>query len=621
VCGNTYTKSQCIDYRYEDLAPPPFELTLGSLRGQFAQETITEQVLYSCALSPGILTPLRMITSQPEIVDYRIYLHEKTDNPNTCSFDPNVPATALPLDRPAQFPLTEIESSQLRTGLMLVPNSSQGFVIRVEATNRCGRKTTKQLCVKILPPPDPATANFTITNHTSTFASTPNLGSVPSSTVYDCAASKLDFQLGSVTGNEPGKQFTWKLEAIPADNACAINGSPTLIGSGDETNLPPTQSLSSYVTPGQKYLVKLTVQNACNTESSQWVCLDVKPTPDDVVADFTITPEKGTWPVAYLCGNIPFVDNSTNAIAPQWKLEISEASDATCNFVASPPVFAHQAYQTGTANIADLKAYTSNALQGGKYYRVKYLLKDVCTPEQETTKCMRVENGVTPVAGLKVQVASGSYINLSTDINAPTSSCFTQVPNILENSNTTISTFDLKIETLAACSTGANVNVIHQTTSEPFDPTKFGLRQARLNETPPMNTRFSFIFGQDRCYKITYKVFNECGASEDFIGYLRTNETDCRISSKINALNASALTAYPNPTSGLVDFQISLPAAQTVSLSVVDLNGRVVRQVLENEMLPEGISNVSTNLENLPAGIYLYRLNGDTFLQGRLIKQ
>jgi len=62
-----------------------------------------------------------------------------------------------------------------------------------------------------------------------------------------------------------------------------------------------------------------------------------------------------------------------------------------------------------------------------------------------------------------------------------------------------------------------------------------------------------------------------------------------------------------NPVVGTVSIPFSLPASGAVSLSVYDLSGRVVLDLIDGELL-NGEHSVTWNSENIPAGVYVYRL-------------
>ena len=64
---------------------------------------------------------------------------------------------------------------------------------------------------------------------------------------------------------------------------------------------------------------------------------------------------------------------------------------------------------------------------------------------------------------------------------------------------------------------------------------------------------------------------------------------------------------YPNPTSGNVWFEISLPEAAAVRVAVYDLLGRQI-DIVAHDVLPSGRHVLDWNASTSPAGMYLYQV-------------
>jgi len=74
----------------------------------------------------------------------------------------------------------------------------------------------------------------------------------------------------------------------------------------------------------------------------------------------------------------------------------------------------------------------------------------------------------------------------------------------------------------------------------------------------------------------------------------------------------STIDIYPNPTTGVFNFQFTIYNLQTVSVKIYDVHGREVAVVVDREM-PAGDHTVQWESEGLPAGIYFYRLTTDDY--------
>jgi hypothetical protein len=82
----------------------------------------------------------------------------------------------------------------------------------------------------------------------------------------------------------------------------------------------------------------------------------------------------------------------------------------------------------------------------------------------------------------------------------------------------------------------------------------------------------------------------------------------------------SAVSCYPNPTSGIVDFRFSMVDFRGVSLKVYDAHGREVAKVQDGRW--PGDQVVRWDAGAMPAGIYYYRLTTDDqrLTTGKIVK-
>jgi len=77
--------------------------------------------------------------------------------------------------------------------------------------------------------------------------------------------------------------------------------------------------------------------------------------------------------------------------------------------------------------------------------------------------------------------------------------------------------------------------------------------------------------------------------------------------------------AYPSPARGAVNFAYSLPADGRVVLAIYDLSGRRIATPVDS-VQTAGRHEVSWNCEEIPSGVYLYRLEtGAGTLTKRLV--
>lgn len=79
---------------------------------------------------------------------------------------------------------------------------------------------------------------------------------------------------------------------------------------------------------------------------------------------------------------------------------------------------------------------------------------------------------------------------------------------------------------------------------------------------------------------------------------------------------------FPNPTTGASQAGIYLPELATVSITIIDVSGKVVGSPVQNVTLANGRNVQNLETESLQPGVYLVHLvvNGEKFVQ-RLVKQ
>ncbi len=66
---------------------------------------------------------------------------------------------------------------------------------------------------------------------------------------------------------------------------------------------------------------------------------------------------------------------------------------------------------------------------------------------------------------------------------------------------------------------------------------------------------------------------------------------------------------YPNPFNPSTNISYSLPSNSTVSITIYDINGRKVAELLRNENKSAGSHTSSFNASSLASGVYLYRID------------
>ncbi|MBJ7428035.1 MAG: DUF4331 family protein [Bacteroidia bacterium] len=79
----------------------------------------------------------------------------------------------------------------------------------------------------------------------------------------------------------------------------------------------------------------------------------------------------------------------------------------------------------------------------------------------------------------------------------------------------------------------------------------------------------------------------------------------------IGTRNGMVASNYPNPFNGNTTIKYNLVSASQVSVVVIDMNGKTVATLLNNEQQTAGIQTVDFNSSNLPTGIYFAKISSD----------
>jgi hypothetical protein len=72
---------------------------------------------------------------------------------------------------------------------------------------------------------------------------------------------------------------------------------------------------------------------------------------------------------------------------------------------------------------------------------------------------------------------------------------------------------------------------------------------------------------------------------------------------------------YPNPVNDKMTVGFSLAKPEKVSLKLLDVNGQTVRELSKDQLFHQGPHSLDFPAENLPAGVYLFRMEAGSFAQ------
>ncbi len=97
--------------------------------------------------------------------------------------------------------------------------------------------------------------------------------------------------------------------------------------------------------------------------------------------------------------------------------------------------------------------------------------------------------------------------------------------------------------------------------------------------------------------------------------------TDDYVAEGVNAPQHYNLIVGPNPTTGIVNVSLNLPAAGNVSLNVYDLAGKLMEST-KSDYLGAGYNTIQLDFSGMPEAQYIFEIiTGNDVLKGKIIKK
>lgn len=146
--------------------------------------------------------------------------------------------------------------------------------------------------------------------------------------------------------------------------------------------------------------------------------------------------------------------------------------------------------------------------------------------------------------------------------------------------------------------------------------TKFGVPISQFPiAIPPQGVehlQFCFRSTEPGTFYDTLHIFENCfgadiilaGTAEPFSGSGSSRCSFVLEGSEVATQSMVVEPAYPNPVSGIIRSTISIPAASTITVSLVTLTGELVRSDIL-EMKSKGSYGLHFPIDNVPAGMYI----------------
>lgn len=265
------------------------------------------------------------------------------------------------------------------------------------------------------------------------------------------------------------------------------------------------------------------------------------------------------------------------------------------------------------------------------YFKISILEKNSCNI-QTAPYCIFIRIATTPgpTENLTVYGKNNTNYNPSQNIASPILvGCYSLGMSIgtggLGTANN-ITGYQFKIEEVN-CSSGAVLSVLYNGTTIPVTTSGLipfvGFNQTTINGSQGyFGGNCNSIMG--KCYKLTLVVSNPCGTATDWTYFKIDNPGFYRIANPNN--NADEIivknnfSLAPNPFNNKFSVQYYLEENKNVSIQLFDFTGKEVLNLKDEAWNEKGNHSIDINTDNLPKGMYIYRINTDELRIGKIIK-
>ncbi|MCB9235978.1 MAG: right-handed parallel beta-helix repeat-containing protein [Bacteroidia bacterium] len=123
----------------------------------------------------------------------------------------------------------------------------------------------------------------------------------------------------------------------------------------------------------------------------------------------------------------------------------------------------------------------------------------------------------------------------------------------------------------------------------------------------------SHTYTADGSYTVTFTQTNDCGT--DVV--TQTITVDCLTG--IDGILAGQVVLFPNPAKDRAELALNLKGATLATISLTDLQGKVMNS--QSKALGAGNNTIQLDLSGLSSGMYLVKINSDSFSwNGQLVK-
>lgn len=363
----------------------------------------------------------------------------------------------------------------------------------------------------------------------------------------------------------------------------------------------------------------------------------------------------GDWVNFFNCNSIIFNPVYSGGTPSQYLIEIKACSPGCSVITGNGYINYSSGWQNGQpATNLDLRTLTDPAgLNLGNItgtVKITYQIKNACGIIRSLAHSIIVSSAPQATIALNIYNKDNPqvYLAASHTISAPVAVGTASLGFRINNSAGLITYYTVKIDEVS--STGSFMQTIYNVTKNVSGVG--GLTYENLNSycvpasvwpanpgfgdcanTNPAYNGFTGYFSKGdgqysfaHYYKLTVTIGNPCNSSQDY-SYLYVNSRNKSmevfgVPNSSNDTFENTLSVYPNPASEMVTFVINNTIEDNYTLTLNDMYGRVVKMLMNSQLLPAGMQTRSFNIADLSKGMYTYRLSSTSFTRkGLFAKQ
>ncbi|MFD2909318.1 N-acetylmuramoyl-L-alanine amidase [Flavobacterium ardleyense] len=190
--------------------------------------------------------------------------------------------------------------------------------------------------------------------------------------------------------------------------------------------------------------------------------------------------------------------------------------------------------------------------------------------------------------------------------------------SVVAKNCTTVSPFSLTLSTVCDGAT----SVINLSWTPSANATSYDIyRNGNLYASDVTDTSFSntYLITAGTTFTYYVKAKNALGTIDNSNGTLSIKAKSCAAArmntDDTNLQEKLVVSFYPNPTNGILNLKVNQDNVHTIQYSIIDINGRIIKEAKMEEM--EAI-----DISNLPSSVYFIRtiVNGQEFVK-QIIKE